>query len=115
MTFMSKLPPDAIIVPTKLRDYLLVWRGKDDKSTWLAVAGYTADNWLQLQQDLRLQILPLEAEFVEATRFGQMFEIKGVLLGPNGKQLFLRSFWLLEHDTGQTKFITLYSDREQMK
>jgi hypothetical protein len=112
---MSKLPPDTIIAPAKLRDYLLIWRGKDDKSTWLAVAGYTADNWLQLQQDLRLQILPLEAEFVEETRFGQMFEIKGVLLGPNGKQLFLRSFWLLEHDTGQTKFITLYPDREQMK
>jgi hypothetical protein len=112
---MAKLPPDAIIVPAKLRDYLLVWRGKDDKSTWLATAGYTADNWPQLQQDLLLQILPLEAEFVEETRFRQMFEIRGDLVGPNGRQLFLRSFWLLENDTGQTKFITLYPDREQMK
>ncbi|MCB8946238.1 MAG: hypothetical protein H6658_21035 [Ardenticatenaceae bacterium] len=109
---MSKLPPDTIIAPAKLRDYLLVWRGKDDKSKWLATAGYTVNNWIQLQQDLRAQILPLEAAFVEETRFGQMFEIKGALTGPNGKQLFLRSFWLLESDTEQTKFITLYPDRE---
>ena len=108
---MTNLPPETIIAPAKLRDYLLVWRGKDDKSQWLATAGYTADNWQQLEQDLRFQILPLEAEFVEVTRFGQMFEIRGALAGPNGKRLFLRSYWLLESDTGQTKFITLYPDK----
>jgi hypothetical protein len=112
MASMTKMPFDTVITLAKLKDYLLVWRGKDDKSKWLAIAGYTADNWRQLEKDLRLQILPLDAEFVEKTQFGQMFEIRGVLVGPNGIQLFLRSFWLLESDSRQTKFITLYPDRE---
>ncbi|MBX3055905.1 MAG: hypothetical protein KF770_05470 [Anaerolineae bacterium] len=112
---MTNLPPDTIIAPAKLRDYLLVWQGKDDKSEWLAMVGYTADNWQQLEKDLRLQILPLEAEFVEATRFGQMFEIKGDLVGPNGKTLPLRSFWMFEFDSEQTKFITLYPDKARIK
>lgn len=39
-----KLPRDAIIATAKLTKYLLVWRDADDKSQFLAQAGYGQDN-----------------------------------------------------------------------
>lgn len=55
---MTYLPEDALISETKLTKYLLVLLPKDDKSQFLAQAGYTIENWQQLEQDLREQILP---------------------------------------------------------
>jgi hypothetical protein len=107
-----KLPSDTIIAPLKLRDYLLVWRPEDDKSQWLFSAGYSREQWQKLEEDLRSQILPLDAQEARSTQFGQMYEIQGILIGPNGRQLRLRSFWMKEFETGVTKFITLYPDRE---
>ena len=47
----------AAIAPTKLTKYLLIWRDADDKSKFLAQAGYGQENWQQLQADLRNQTL----------------------------------------------------------
>ncbi|WP_199249744.1 DUF6883 domain-containing protein [[Phormidium] sp. ETS-05] len=67
-----KLPADTIIAPAKLTEYLLKFKRQDDKSLFLALAGYTPDNWQQLEQDLREQILPLEAIQFEQTRYGDI-------------------------------------------
>jgi len=48
-----KLPPDAVIAPEKLVNYLLVKRARGDKSAFLASAGYSAANSQQLSRDLR--------------------------------------------------------------
>ncbi|MFZ4677974.1 MAG: DUF6883 domain-containing protein [Nodosilinea sp.] len=56
-----KLSRDAVIAEAKLTKYLLVWRDADDKSKFLEQAGYTLENWKQLEADLRNQILLLEA------------------------------------------------------
>jgi len=109
-----KLPPNTHIAAKKLREYLLVWQGKDDKSQWLASAGYTIDNWQVLQQDLRNQVLSKEAVFIESTRFGRMYEIRTELKGPNGKDLFIRSYWMIEAVTEQAKFITLFPNKERI-
>ena len=58
---MVTLDPNAVIVKAKLTEYLLIPLAKDDKSQFLAQAGYTIENWQQLEQDLREQILSLEA------------------------------------------------------
>ena len=50
-------------------------------------AGYTLENWQTLETDLRNQILPENAIPSERTKFGQMYEIRGRLTGPNGKTL----------------------------
>ena len=39
-----KLPEDTAIARTKLHEYLLRHRDEDDKSGFLALAGYTLDN-----------------------------------------------------------------------
>ncbi len=62
-----KLPPNAIIAPRKLSEYLLRWRPEDDKSAFLARAGYTSFSIDRLTADLREQILRREAEFLHET------------------------------------------------
>lgn len=40
-----KLEPPLQIAERKLTHYLLVFRGKDDKSNYLKLAGYVPENW----------------------------------------------------------------------
>ncbi len=104
---------DAVIASAKLTRYLLVWREVDDKSKFLARAGYGQENWQQLEADLRDQILPLEAvPSDEPNRFGDVYEIRGVLRGTNGINLAVVTIWMIEYETHQTKFVTLYPDKE---
>jgi hypothetical protein len=106
-----KLSGEAIIAPSKLTEYLLVWKPENDKSQWLENAGYTIDNWQELEDDLRIQILPLNAIYIETTRFGQLFQIIGTINTPNGSELNVRTIWIIEQDSGLTKFVTMYPYR----
>lgn len=107
------LPLNAIIADEKIQEYLLFPRKRNDKSKWLAEAGYTMENWRELKKDIQEQLLILEATFVEETSYGRMFEIKGELTGPNLKILSVRSFWISETNSGLTKFVTMYPDRKR--
>jgi len=108
-----KLPSDTVIAPEKLTKYLLVQREFDDKSQFLRQVGYTLDNWEQLAADLRLHVLPAEAVLIEQTTYGDIFEIRSALTGPNGQTLFVRTIWMNELQSGVTKFITLYPDKRR--
>jgi hypothetical protein len=79
-----KLPLDAIVAGDKFTRYLLVPQPRGDKSAFLAGVGYTLQNVDQLLHDLRTQILPLDAAPLESGKFGQYYEIRGTLNGPNG-------------------------------
>ncbi len=109
-----KLPSNTIIAPEKLTRYLLVQREFDDKSQFLRQVGYTLENWEQLEQDLRLQALPHEAVLIEQTVYGNIFEIRASLTGPNGQTLFVKTIWMEELRSGVTKFITLYPDKGRL-
>jgi len=106
-----RLPKDTLIAQDKLTEYLLRWRPEDDKSAFLARAGYTLENADRLMADIREQIMTLDAETMEKTEYGPKYAIRGVLTGPNGSTLRVVTIWLTEEATGQTKFITLYPDR----
>lgn len=107
-----KLPPDALIATEKLTHYLLVRQSRADKSQFLAKAGYDLANADQLLADLRRQILPLEADPAETNQFGDFFEIRGRLTGPNGIELRVRTIWLTDRLSGRTKFVTLLPDKK---
>jgi hypothetical protein len=109
------LPENSVISPEKLTKYLLILRRRNDKSKWLAQAGYRLENWRSLERDLRSQILSLDAVPTESTPYGQFFEIRGILRGPNGKSLAVSSVWMTENATGITKMITLYPDKGKKK
>lgn len=103
---MAALDPNAVIATAKLTGYLLVPLAKDDKSQFLAQAGYTIENWQQLERDLREQILCLEALPTAQTQYGQKYAITGDLNSPNGRTIRVKTIWI---DTGEmTQFVTLF-------
>lgn len=108
-----KLPKNTVISREKLTSYLLLFKKRNDKSQWLAQAGYSAENWESLENDLRNQILSLDAEPSETTIYGQTYEIIGNLTGSNGKSISVHTVWMTETATNITKFITLYPSKEK--
>ncbi|ARI80212.1 MAG: DUF6883 domain-containing protein [Microcystis panniformis] len=106
---MPYLNPNATIPPAKLTQYLLVLQPKDDKSGFLAQAGYNLDNWQVLEQDLR-RILLNEATLNKQTKFGDIYEIKGLLQGVNGINLRVSTYWIIDSLTKETRFVTLLPD-----
>ncbi len=73
-----KLPGNALIAREKLTQYLLVSKRRNDKSQWLSQVGYTLQNWKVLENDLRNQILPIDATLIEnkITKFITMYPDK---------------------------------------
>jgi hypothetical protein len=106
-----KFPTNTVIAPRKFAEYLLRYRDEDDKSGFLALAGYTLKTADRLMSDLRTQLLPLEAEFFDQTEYGRKYRIRGTLTGPNGRVLRVVSIWMKEDATGETKFVTLFPDK----
>jgi len=108
-----KLPNNSIISREKLTNYLLKWQADNDKSRFLGRAGYSLDNWQRLLENIRNQVLPIEAELVRKTAYGDLFEIRGKLVGPNNVSLSVVTIWIKENRSQQTKFITLFPDKEE--
>ncbi len=106
-----KLPPGSLIPLEKLSRYLLVPQKRPDKSAFLLRGGYNKENPEQLRDDLRSQILPLDALPAGETRFGEFFEVRGILHGPSGKNLRVKTIWMRECLQGVTRFITLLPDK----
>jgi hypothetical protein len=103
---MVILDRNAIIPEAKLTEYLLVFLEKDDKSKFLAQAGYILENWQELEQDLREQILSLEAIPTIQTQYGQKFAITGNLTGRNQRSIRVKTIWIVSQDI--TRFVTLF-------
>ncbi len=107
-----KLPANTVIVREKVTRYLLVPQARGDKSGFLERAGYTPEDADQLLLDLRLQLM-LDAVSTKSDKFGQYYEIRGNLTGPNGATLAVRTIWMTEHLSGVTKFVTLLPDKRR--
>lgn len=105
-----KLPANTIIAREKVTRYLLVPQARGDKSAFLERGGYTLEDADQLLRDLHLQ-LPLDAVPTKSNKFGQYYEIRGSLTGPNGVTLAVRSVWMTERLSGVTKLVTLLPDK----
>lgn len=103
------IPVDAIISEEKVRDYLLVPKTKGDKSKFLAIAGYTRDEYMTLLQDIRA-LLPADATLEEENEFGRKYSFRAILVGPNNISLPVRTIWENNRLTGW-KFITLIPER----
>jgi hypothetical protein len=110
-----KIPLDAEINVSKIKDYLLTKRDMGDKSEYLLKAGYARELFTQLIDDLKEQILPLDAMLTEETMFGKKFSIIGKLIGPNKKELTVKTIWMQESFSGKWKFITLFPAKEKIK
>ena len=101
-----KIPPAAIIPPEKLARYLLVPRPKNDKSRFLARAGFTLTNPGALEAAIRLLIADNEAVFERRNEYGAFYQVKGSLQGPGGI-LTVVTIWLFQDVNSEFRFVTL--------
>ena len=113
ITTGMKLPANTIIAREKVTLYLLIPQARGDKAVFLERAGYALEDADGLLNDLRTQLLPLDAVPGKSNQFGQYYETRGSLTGPNGVTLAVRAIWMTEHLSGVTKFVTLLPDRRK--
>ncbi|WP_373528886.1 DUF6883 domain-containing protein [Nostoc sp.] len=100
--------PDNLIIPEeKLTHYLLVPRIKDDKSKFLAQAGFTQNNPEDLLTAIRQLATTNEAVEDNTNEYGTFYTIAGYLQGVNGQNLVVITVWLESKDDGSFRFITL--------
>ncbi|MFQ5400976.1 MAG: DUF6883 domain-containing protein [Anaerolineae bacterium] len=82
-----KIPPDALIASEKLTGYLLASRDEDDKSRFLAQAGFTQENPDDLEVALRELIKIEEAVADRIDEYGTFYQVRGQLNGPGDRNL----------------------------
>ncbi len=111
---MALLPNSdrAFIDPAKIRDYVLSPEhpiGRFKAALFLGM-GYTKDNWQRLMDDIRSFHLPLDAIPVETNLFGQKYAIRGIITGPNGRRVMLRTIWIILKAEDFGRFVTIYPE-----
>ena len=82
-------------------------QGRNDKSAFLELGGFSGSNPDALIATLAEMRDQCDASQVDDNRFGIYYEVVGVLRGPKGVGLRIKSVWMTEHLSGVTKFITL--------
>ena len=106
-----KLPnhENAVISQEKLQHYLLSKTHPIGrfKASIFEELGYRQREWAKLQTDLK-RFLEYEADEKEKTAYGQKYEIRGSLLGPSGKSIYLVTAWIVLNAEDFPRFITAY-------
>ena len=100
----------AVVDPAKVRDYLLsashpVGRFK---AQFFVALGYSQDRWALLAADLTRHATDGEAQDGDASPYGRKFEVRGNLVGPNGRGAVVVAIWIILHGTDSPKFITAF-------
>jgi len=108
-----KLPKDVIIADEKLIRYLLAPRAWDDKSKFLAQAGFSQNNPDDLKRGLADIAASSEAIEDGVNEYGKFLRTDGVLAGPNGRKLPVTAIWLCWYSDGSVHFVTLKPRREK--
>jgi len=107
-----KIPTDAILPDEKLTRYLLVHRARNDKSKFLARAGFTQQNPQALAAAIRSLIEQGEAVKSSEDEYGTFYQAEAQLLGTNGFGLSVVTIWLERKVDGQFRFVTLIPRKE---
>lgn len=106
-----KIPSDQVIIPQdKLTRYLLVHRRRNDKSRFLAQAGFTLENPDLLETAVRQMVRDNEAIVDLENEYGVFWRVEGDLHGPHGI-LSVVTIWLRQEENGIFRFITLKPTR----
>lgn len=106
-----KIPSGLLIEDRKLTNYLLIYQPKDDKSEFLAQAGYTLENWQLLRRDILKAVEEADVAQVILTAWGTRFKVKSGWNGLNGRLLKVITIWQQDNDSDGVRFVTLYPDK----
>jgi len=101
----------AVIDSTKLRYYLLSTSHPVGrfKARFFESLGYSTENWEQIETDIRDLIAVAEARPREKTGYGQKYEVRGAMTGPNGRTAEVVTVWIVLTGEDVPRFITAYS------
>jgi hypothetical protein len=102
-----KISVDAIIPESKLTQYLLVFKHKNDKSQFLAQAGFTLENWQTLKIAIQKLNQSLEAVRDRTNEYGTFYNVYEELKGVNGINLSVVTIWLKRQRDNKFQLITL--------
>lgn len=102
-----RIPTDSVIPLEKLTRYLLIPRSWDDKSRFLAQAGFSLADASALETAIRRMTESFDALEDGVNEYGTFYRIEGELVGPNGVALSIVSIWLQWKLDGTYHFVTL--------
>jgi hypothetical protein len=108
---LMRIPSNLLIQDQKIANYLLVYQPKDDKSEYLAIAGYSQENWQILKRDIMEAVEGAEVAEVTSTGWGTRFKVKIQWYGPNNRLVKVVTIWQQDEASETVKFITLYPDK----
>jgi hypothetical protein len=100
------IPADAEIASEKLTHYLLVPKPLDDKSKFLARAGFTHANPQTLDAAIRALAAAAPAIQDRSNEFGTFWRVEGLLTG-SARAVPVVTIWLEWRADGRFRFITL--------
>ncbi|MEM6716890.1 MAG: DUF6883 domain-containing protein [Cyanobacteria bacterium P01_C01_bin.147] len=89
-----QIPDDATIPDAKLTRYLLVPKARNDKSKFLAKAGFTLNNPDDLKRALRSLANANPATEDDRNEYGTFYRVTGQLVGFDGVVLSVVTIWL---------------------
>lgn len=100
----------ATIDPAKVRDYLLSESHSVGrfKASFFASLGYTPARWELLRSDLHALALQEDAATGLRSSYGQKFEVRGTLSGPNGRSAAVVTVWIILQGESSPRFVTAF-------
>jgi hypothetical protein len=107
-----RIPEDAVIPDDKITRYLLVQKARNDKSKFLAKAGFTPENPEALIAAIQLLLEADEAAEDGSNEYGVFYKVVGELVGANGVNLSVVTIWLRRQIDGKFQFVTLKPRKE---
>lgn len=104
-------PENALIAEEKIRSYLLsadhpIGR---HKARFFRHLGFRHSNWRELLAALR-RFSGMEVSNKIETEFGDKFEIRGRLAGPEGRAARVVTVWMVETGERHARFVTAYPE-----
>jgi hypothetical protein len=76
----------------------------------LAQLGYHAENWQQLETDIRRHHCNAEVDVIRHTIYGVRCEIRAPLQTPSGRTLMIRTICQVDEGTDFPRLLTLFPD-----
>lgn len=109
---------NVIIPKEKLVDYALNMQhpvGKDKAIAFEKALGYNQENYEKLMDNIKRNIPNYSAVHKGSNEYGEKYEILMTLFGENKKYANVKTGWLVEKETNQTKLTSLYVTSRKWK
>jgi hypothetical protein len=100
----------AVVDPAKVRDYLLSAEHPVGrfKATFFGRIGYSRGDWQLLIASLRAIVASEDATPGDRSAFGHKYEVRGTLVGPNGRDAKVVTVWIILAGEGAPRFVTAF-------